>query len=139
MTARYQDIGFEDFDAAPGFYKSGLDNYPTAFRQLFALLNDPENEGKLVKISRQGNPALGAVVQSIETNSNILIILRNVLEKDLFCRTVGYTIRLKMEKLGWKKTGRKGSVPCSLYFTSKAEIYEEDLDLVIRGKRGHAV
>lgn len=124
-SRKSREIGREDFKDAPRFYKSGLKNHPAAFRQLFAILNDPKNESRLVEISKQNSPALKAIVKCIETDPDILSVLRNVQEKDLFCRTVGYTIGLKMKKLGWQKTDRKGSMSGSLYFTSIAEIYDE--------------
>lgn len=121
MTARRQDIGFEDFCDASGFYKGTICNNPDAFRRLFELLNDPENEQKLISASEQGFPALEGILESVETEPCIVRFLERDTRK-ISRTTVGYVIREKMEKLGWQTTGNKGPLSSSRYFT-QAEIY----------------
>lgn len=128
MTTRYQDIGFEDFDDAPGFYKGTIfdkDNPDPfrrlAFQRLFELLNDPTNEQKLISVSEQGFPALEGVLKSVETEPCIVRFLERDTRK-ISRTTVGYVIGKKMEKLGWQTTGDKGPLSSSRYFT-QAEIY----------------
>ena len=122
MTTRYQDIGFEDFDDAPGFYKGTIFDNPDAFRRLFELLNNPENEQKLISASEQRFPALEGVLESVETEPCIVRFLERDTRK-ISRRTVGYVIGKKMAKLGWQTTGDKGSLSSSRYFTTQAEIY----------------
>lgn len=122
MTARRQDIGFEDFCDAPGFYKRTIFDNPDAFRRLFELLNNPENEQTLISVSEQELPALEGVLKSVETEHYIVRFLETDTRK-ISRTTVGYVIGKKMEKLGWQTTGDKGPLSNSLYFTSDTEIY----------------
>lgn len=121
MTARYQDIGFGDFDDALGFYKGTISNNPNAFRGLFEILNDPENEKSLISVSEQGLPALEGVLRLVETEPSIVRLLETDTRK-IPRTTVGYVVGRKMVKLGWQTTGRKGSLSSSRFFTI-AEIY----------------
>lgn len=122
MPARYQDIGFEDFEDAPGFYKGTISGNSNAFRRLFELLNDPENEQSLISASEQELPALKGILQLVEAEPSISGFLETDTRR-ISRTTVGYVVREKMEKLGWRITCRKGSLPCSRFFT-QAEIYE---------------
>lgn len=121
MTARRQDIGFEDFYDAPGFYKGTIRDNPNTFRRLFELLNDPENEQKLISASEQGFPALEGVLESVETEPYIVRFLETDTRK-ISRTTVGYVIGRKMAKLEWQTTDDKGPLSNSRYFT-QAEIY----------------
>lgn len=121
MTTRYQDIEFGDFCDAPGFYKGTIRDNPDAFQRLFELLNDPENEQKLISMSEQGFPALEGVLESVKTEPCIVRFLERDTRK-ISRTTVGYVIGKKMEKLGWQTTGDKGPLSSSRYFT-QAEIY----------------
>lgn len=126
MTARYQDIGFEDFYDSPGFYKRTIFDNPDAFQRLFELLNNLENEHKLISVSEQGLPALEGVLKLVETEPYIVRFLETDTRK-ISRTTVGYVIGKKMEKLGWQTTGDKDPLSSSLYFTTEAEIYRLSL------------
>ena len=122
MTARYQDVGFDDFRDAPGFYKGTIFDNPNAFRRLFELLNDPENEQSLISASEQGLPALKGILKLVEAEPSISGFLETDTRR-ISRTTVGYVVGKKMVKLGWRITCRKGPLPCSRFFT-QAEIYE---------------
>ncbi len=65
-------------------------------------------------------PALSGVVRLLESDDAIEPVLASGPRGHRFRQTVGVAIRLKMEKLGWNSSGRKGVVRGARYFT-KAE------------------
>ena len=118
MTA--QCLSTEDFGRDPHArrYRDQLHNHPIAFKRLFELLNDPANEQRLIDAGSYGKPALAGVVRFIEADPDI----GTLVESDRFRQTVGVAVRLKMAKLGWQKTGKKGTVTGARCFV-KAERY----------------
>lgn len=119
-----REIGIEDFSRDPhaAKYQGELQAHPDAFNRLFALLNDPANEQRLVDAEMLDLPALTGVVRFIEADFIIAHTLKSDQSVNRFRQTVGVAVRLKMEKLGWRKTGKKSTVRGSHYFT-KAERY----------------
>jgi hypothetical protein len=117
----------EDFaeDGHAAKYRGELDAHPEAMRQLIDLLNVPANEQRLVDAEAQGMPALAGIVRFVEGDPAIETVLREGPKGYRFRQTVGVTIMLKMSRLGWRTTGRKGAVKNARYFT-KAEHYESD-------------
>lgn len=103
-------------------YLGALGENREAFDDLLAILNDPANEQRLIDAERNGRPALAGVVRMIERNPVIASLLESGESGHRFRQGVGVAVRLKMENLGWSKTGRKGAVP-GRFFT-KAERYE---------------
>jgi len=110
-------------DAHASKYRAELDSHPVAFRRLLEVLNDPANEQRLVDAEVHGMPALAGVVRFVESDPDIAQVLHRGSQSNRFRQTVGVAVKLKMAKLGWATTGRKGSVRGALHFT-KAEHYE---------------
>ena len=128
MTASApRDISADDFARDPhaAKYRDELGRHPGAYRQLFALLNDRANEQRLVDAEMHGLPALCGVVRFIETDPKIVAVLAGGPSSFRTRQTVGVAVKLKMAKLGWHATGRKGAVKGSAHFT-KAERYVAD-------------
>jgi hypothetical protein len=121
------EVGPADFeaDAHAVKYRGQLEAHPEAFDRLFGLLNDRSNEQRLVDAEMQGMPALAGVVRFIESDPVIAGVLDTGPAGFRFRQTVGVAIKLKMGKLGWRTTGRKGSVRGARHFT-KAEHYRHD-------------
>jgi hypothetical protein len=123
-TATTHDIRHEDFfdDPHASKYRDELARRPEAFVRLFALLNDPANEQRLIDAEMHQLPALCGVVRFIEADPTIRAVLAEDRAGYRFRQTVGVALKLKMAKLGWRTTGNKGSVRGAEYFT-KAEHY----------------
>lgn len=126
-TAFAHDIHQDDFldDPHASKYRDELDRRPEAFVRLFALLNDPANEQRLIDAEMHQLPALCGVVRFIEADPAIKAVLAEGRAGYRFRQTVGVALKLKMAKLGWRTTGRKGSVKGASHFT-KAEHYVAD-------------
>jgi len=126
-TATPRDVGAADFSADPhaARYRGELEAHPDAFLRLFTLLNSPANEQRLVDAEMHNLPALAGVVRFIETDPSIAPVLAAGAPGFRFRQTVGVAVKLKMAKLGWRTTGRKGTVRGSRHFT-KAEHYAVD-------------
>jgi hypothetical protein len=110
-------------DSHAAKYQGELDAHPDAFGRLVELLNDPANEQRLVDAELHGMPALSGVVRYVESDAEIAKVLQSGPRSNRFRQTVGVTIKLKMARLGWTTTGRKGTVKGARHFT-KAEHYE---------------
>jgi hypothetical protein len=123
----WREVGAEDFDsdAHAAKYRGQLEAHPQAFARLFGVLNDPANEQRLVDAEMQGMPALAGVVRFIEADPVITTVLDSGSGGLRFRQTVGVVLKLKMAKLGWRTTGRKGAVRGARHFT-KAEHYRDD-------------
>ena len=119
-----RELSAEDFDRDPhaAKYRGEIDAHPEAFNRLFALLNDHANEHQLTGAEIYGFPALSGVARFIEADPVIVRVLEASQDGCRFRQAVGIAIRLKMEKIGWTKAGKKGIVNGSCYFT-KAERY----------------
>lgn len=118
------DISAEDFDNDPhaAKYRGELIRHPDVFQRLFALLNDPANEQRLLDAEMHNLPALCGVVRFIEADPLIVGSLAHGPSSFRRRQTVGVAVKLKMAKLGWRTTGRKGTVKGAKHFT-KAERY----------------
>lgn len=121
-----QSLRAEDFTRDPhaAKYRDQLEAHPLAFERLCALLNDPANEQRLVDAEMYGKPALAGVVRFIEDDPDIATLV----ESDRFRQTVGVAVKLKMAKLGWDKTGKKGTVTGARHF-AKAERYTKQTEV----------
>ena len=89
------------------FYLKLLNHHRPASERLFALLNDAENEQRLVEASTDGRPALDGVVSLIEDDQLIPTILRSDHTGKQFRKSVGFAVRIKMAQLGWEKDGTR--------------------------------
>jgi hypothetical protein len=99
-------------------YLKVLDAHPAARDRFFELANDGCNEHRLIDAELLGHAALNGIVRFLDSDPTT----GPVVEKDLrFRQAVGVGIRLKMEELGWMKTGTKGPVLSGNF--SRAERY----------------
>lgn len=115
-------ITADDFarDSHASRYQGELSRHAEAFHSLFGLLNDAANEQRLIDAEMHGLPALSGIVRFIEADP---IIARSLGDGSFTVRTrqtVGVAVKLKMAKLGWRTTGKKGVVRGSRHF-AKAE------------------
>ena len=78
------------------------------------------NEQRLTDAEMHNLPALAGVVRFIEADPAIERILISGPPGFRFRQSVGVAVKLKMAKLGWRSTGRKGAVKGASHFT-KAE------------------
>lgn len=119
-------VGPIDFliDSHAAKYVVELESRPEAFERLFGLLNDPANEQRLVDAECHGMPALTGVVRFIEGDPAIAGVLETGSAALRFRQAVGVAVKLKMARLGWVATGRKGAVRGAHYF-AKAEHFAE--------------
>jgi hypothetical protein len=101
-------------------YLKSLDAHHDARDRLFELLNERCNQHRLIDAEALGHPALAGIVRFLERDAAIGPVVAAELR---FRQAVGVAVRLKMEELGWAKTGVKGPVP-SAHF-SRAERYVE--------------
>lgn len=117
-------LTLEDFqkDRHAATYVAELDSYPAATGRLLDLLNDADNERRLVHASELEHPALTGVVRQIEADPDIAPVLTTGAAGYRFRQAIGVATRLKMEQLGWTTSGRKGTVSGATHFT-KAEKY----------------
>lgn len=103
-----------------------IDRHPSAFEEVVTVLNRRESEEQLVaRASRE--PALAAVVQQLEARPNIVAVLDDPDQRDdglRFRQLVGVAVKLKMRRLGWTTTGRKGSMARYTDRFGSAEMYE---------------
>ncbi len=115
-----------DFERDPHAlrYLKEFEVHPEAMGRLLELLNGPDSVRHLEEAElRHGMPALSGVIDDIEGDPAIEMVLRSGPDGRRFRQTVGVAVKLKMGRLGWRTTGRKGTVRRALYFT-KAEHYE---------------
>jgi hypothetical protein len=108
-------------DSHAARYRDVAENHPDAFAALLTILNDPTHQAGLVAAERFGLPALSGVVQAVESDANIVQVLRSA-GSARFRQAVGVAVRLTMEALGWTTTGRKGPVKGAAFF-KRAERY----------------
>lgn len=105
-------------DAHGSKYLGVLDAHPGARDRFFDLLNQACNEHRLLDAEALGHPALAGIVRFLDEDPDVGPVVATELR---FRQAVGVGIRLKMEELGWAKTGVKGPV-ASTHF-SRAERY----------------
>jgi len=124
LSALTNDIGHEHFleDPHAAKYRDEIARRPEACARLFALLNDPANEQRLIDAQTHKLPALCGIVRFIEADPVIEHVLAEGRAGHRFRQTVGVAVKLKMSRLGWQPTGRKGTVRGAEYFR-KAEHY----------------
>lgn len=121
-------IGRRDFDNH--IYTSVMDDHEEAFDLIFDILNNYENELKLIDASRHGDPAVQGVSDIIHNEQLLFDILtNNEIEGssqtvgDEFRKTLGHVVKKKMEGLGWQPHQPKRQKLVPLLF-GKFTIYE---------------
>ena len=76
------------------------------------MLNDRSNEHRLIDAETLGHPALAGIVRFLDHKPGVGPVARAELR---FRQAVGVGIRLKMEELGWQKTGVKGPLSSTTF------------------------
>jgi hypothetical protein len=131
-------------------FRNEYAGWPVDFESLLRQLDEPAWVEKMVTASRLKRPALAGIVTDVETRSDVESFMKttDAHETRRFRQAVGVGIRIAMERLGWRTTGKKGSlgrrVPVSVRTTtpgdsrndphepsvwfSKAEIYRPPSD-----------
>lgn len=105
-------------DAHGAKYVKALDAHPAARDRFLELLNDPCSEHRLTDAEILGRPALAGIVRFLDADPVVGPVVSGQLR---FRQAVGVGVRMKMEELGWVKTGVKGPL-ASTHF-SRAERY----------------
>lgn len=82
----------------------GLNGYPESRDQVLSLLNDPENQERLINESMDHRPAFQGVVHIFEADPLVRIVLDAGRAGYRFRQAVGAVILVKMERLGWQST-----------------------------------
>ena len=88
-------------------YVPELDADPNATTRLLALLNDPQNEQRLIHAEELQRPALAGVVRLLEDEPAIAAVLETGAAGYRFRQAVGVAIKLKMEELGGRRLVRR--------------------------------
>jgi len=99
-------------------YLKSLDRHAAASDRFLELLNDPCNEHRLLDAEALGHPALSGIARFLDADAEVGPVVATDLR---FRQAIGVGIRLKMEELGWVKTGVKGPVSSPNF--SRAERY----------------
>ncbi len=119
-------------------YHGEFGRHPEAFLRLLSLLNDPANEQRLLDAEMHGLPALCGVVRFIEADP----ILGALISRDATAvrarQTIGVAVKLKMAKLGWRGTGRKGVVKGARHFAKAEHFARNETALVDASSRALA-
>lgn len=117
-----REIGAGDFagDFHGAKYRDEIGRHPEALLRVFSILNDAENEQRLADAEMHKMPALCGVVRFVGADPVIGRVLADTEISLRLRQTIGVAVKLKMAKLGWRPTGRKGAVRGSQCFT-KAE------------------
>lgn len=103
-------------------YLKVLDAHPGARDRFFELLNDPCNEHRLIDTEVLGHAALNGIVRFLDSDATTGPVVQANLR---FRQAVGVGIRLKMEELGWAKTGVKGPVLSDNFSRAERYVAEE--------------
>ena len=98
-----------------------------AFDRLIDLINRPESARALTSVP-PGQPALAGIVALLEADPVLARAVSSGPGSLRFRQGVGVAVRLRMEQLGWRTTGQKGTVRGSK-FLGKAERYVPAADL----------
>ncbi len=112
-------------DAHAVKYHGEFSRHPEAYLRLLSLLNDPANEQRLIDAEMHGLPALCGVARFIEADPIIGALISSDETAVRARQTIGVAVKLKMAKLGWRRTGRKGAVKGARLF-AKAEHFALD-------------
>jgi hypothetical protein len=102
-------------------YLPELDKNPEAFVRLLAVLNDHDNVQYLTTAAHFDLPALDGVAAELEADPAVAAVAE---DGQRFRQAVGVAVRLRMEELGWHKTGIKRRVTQAKYFKT-AEVYAQ--------------
>ena len=103
-------------------YVAELERFPDAAIELFEILSDHDNAVRLETASELGLSALSGIATRVEASPAIARVLGTGDGAKRFRQAVGVAVRIKMEALGWTKTGIKGVVVNATCF-GKAERY----------------
>lgn len=90
-------------------YLGELERRGPAFEHLLLVLNDPATERLLEHESTQDHAALRAIVTIIDSHPELAAAVGGQAGRR-YRQAIGVAVRLKMERLGWTTSGRKGPV-----------------------------
>ena len=90
--------------------------HPVPTQRLLALLNDPDNERRMVHAEELDRPPLAGVVHLIEGDAQLVGAMGSRTSGKRFRAAVAVAVKMKMLDMGWSTTGRQGQVANSKYF-----------------------
>lgn len=90
-------------------YRNEHASWPLNFAAILNGLDDPAWQARMIASSRAGRPALAGVVMDIEGRPDVASYFRTTdsHETRRFRQAIGVGVRIAMERLGWRTTGRK--------------------------------
>lgn len=111
-------------------YRQVVYSYWGAFQSVFAVLSDRQNVALMEADSRDGRPALYAVVRQLEEHVDVAEVLasEDKSQRDRFKQAVGVAVKLVMRHRRWDTTGRKGSLKGRSRWFVQAERYQRPRD-----------
>ena len=100
------EISLEDLEQHEVARKfiDALNSYPEARDRVLSLLNDTENQERLINESMEHRPAFQGVVHIFEADPLVRIVLDAGQAGYRFRQAIGAVILVKMERLGWQST-----------------------------------
>lgn len=112
------EISLEDLEEheVASKFVGALNSYSEARDQVLSLLNNTENEERLIDESMNHRPAFQGVVHIFEADPLIRIVLDAGQAGYRFRQAVGAVILVKMERLGWQSTGDSDPLEGTRYF-----------------------
>jgi hypothetical protein len=108
-------ISREDFkqDRQGRTFADVLGDAEQPFDQILAFFNDSDRQRRLEESELHHNrPPLAGVVRELETQSDVdrFLASQHPRRTKRLRQAVGVIVRMIMERRGWRKTGRKGSL-----------------------------
>lgn len=123
-------------DPAARRYLHLFDDFPEAMVVTLRVLSDPDVQRRMIGFEHAGHPALGGAAPTLEAEAAFLAAATDPSGGDRFRQGIGVAARLVMEKLGWHKTGKKGTLgPPSAF--GRAERYVEAPGTLPSAKSAH--
>ena len=105
-----------------------LKNPDLPIKPVMKLLNNVEKVQCMACVTRNIEfPALGAIVKDLEKIREVKEYFESKIPSETlkYRQFVGMAVRLKMEEIGFKKTGKRGNLGSISKWFTRAAIYEE--------------
>ncbi|HYI61585.1 MAG TPA: hypothetical protein VEW93_07245 [Acidimicrobiales bacterium] len=115
-------------------YRSVLNSHPDAFSALLNVLNDPANEQRLQDASDRDEAALRGIERQLTENSAVLAAIVDDRDGPRFRQAVGVAVRLKMQRLGWSTSGRRGPARGPHFTKAEKYVRAEDISAADRAR-----
>jgi hypothetical protein len=93
-----------------------LTTHPAVVQRLLDLLNDPQNEARMVSAEEHDRPPLAGVIRLIEGDSALTGAMTSRTSGKKFRELILVAVRLKMLDMGWSTIGRESQVPDSKFY-----------------------